>query len=66
LNGNCGSQSAAADHAEEQMKAQDTATHSGGWIVLADFARPLAVALAAGMFFSLLSGLLVIIVSTIS
>ena len=47
------------------MKAQSTATHPGGWAILADFARTLAVALAAGVVFSLLSGLLVIIVSTI-
>lgn len=47
------------------MKAQGTGTHSAGWAILADFAQPLAVALAAGMFFSLLSGLLVFIVSTI-
>jgi hypothetical protein len=47
------------------MKAQGTATHPGGWAILADFAQTLAVCLAAGVFFSLLSGLLVIIVSTI-
>jgi hypothetical protein len=48
-----------------QMKAQATATHPGGWTILADFARTIGVALVAGVFFSLLSGLLVIIVSTI-
>jgi hypothetical protein len=47
------------------MKAQGTATHSGGWAILADFTQTLAVALAAGVFLSLLSGLLVLIVSTI-
>lgn len=47
------------------MKAHGTATPPGGWAILADLARTLAVALAAGVFFSLLSGLLVIIVSTI-
>jgi hypothetical protein len=47
------------------MKTQGTATHSGGWAILADFAQTLAVGLAASVFFSLLSGLLVLIVSTI-
>ena len=47
------------------MKAQGTVTHPGGWTILADFARTLAVALAAGVFFSRLSGLLVLIVSTV-
>lgn len=47
------------------MKAQGTATHPVGWAILADFARTLAVGLAAGVFFSLLSGLLVIILATI-
>jgi hypothetical protein len=48
-----------------QMKTQGTAVHPDGWTILADFAPTLAVCLAAGVFFSLLSGMLVIIVSTI-
>ena len=47
------------------MKAQSTATPTGGRAILADFAQTLAVALAAGVLLSLVSGLLVIIVSTI-
>ncbi len=47
------------------MKAQSRATQSGEWAIVADFSQTLAAALAAGVFFSLLSGLLVFIVSTI-
>ena len=47
------------------MKAQGTAPHPDGWTILADFARTLAVALAAGVVVSLLSGLLVVIVSSV-
>jgi len=47
------------------MNAQDTSTQRGGWAILADFTQTLAIGLAAGVFFSLLSGLLVLIVSTI-
>ena len=47
------------------MKAQCTTTHTGGRAILADFAQTLAVALAAGVLLSVVSGLLVIIVSTI-
>jgi hypothetical protein len=47
------------------MKEQGAATHRGGWVILADFAQTLAVSLAAGVLFSLLSVLLVFIVSTV-
>ena len=47
------------------MKAQGAATHCGGWSILADFGQTVAVCLAAGVIFGLLSGLLVLIVSTI-
>ena len=46
------------------MQAQGTTT--SGWTILADFGHTLGVALAAGVFFSLLAGLLVFIVSTVS
>jgi len=47
------------------MHAESTSTQRGGWSILADFSQTLAVGLAAGALFSLLSGLVVLIVSTI-
>jgi len=47
------------------MNAQVRSTQRGGWTILADFTQTLAVGLAAGVLISLLSGLLVVIVSTL-
>jgi len=47
------------------MHTPGTSTQRGGWAILADFTQTLAVGLAAGVLFSLLSALLVLIVSTI-
>lgn len=47
------------------MHAPVTSTQRGGWAILADFTQTLAVGLAAGVLFSLLSGLLVLIVTTV-
>ena len=46
------------------MKAQGTT--ASGWTMLADFGQTLAVSVAAGVFFALLSGMLVVIVSTVN
>ena len=45
---------------------QAHSTTPSGWTILADFGHTLSVALAAGVFFSLLAGLLVFIVSTVN
>jgi hypothetical protein len=47
------------------MNAQGASTQRGGWAIVADFVKTLAVGLAAGVCFSLLSVLLVFIVSTV-
>jgi len=51
-------------HSENRMETQSTAT--SGWTILADFGETLGVAIAAGMFFSVLAGLLVFVVSTVN
>lgn len=47
------------------MNAHGRSTYRGGWAILADFTQTLAAGVAAGVIFSLLSGLLVFILSTI-
>jgi hypothetical protein len=64
LNVNRGSRLATAGNEEQEMKAQSTTV--SGWSILADFGQTLAVGLAAGVFFALLSGMLVVIVSTVN